>query len=44
MAPTASPDHTGLRYRVQLFHGYGDNLLDYNKKRNVISVDLSLVD
>ena len=44
MAPTASPDYTGLRYHVQLFHDYGDSLLDYNKKRNVISVGLSLVD
>jgi len=44
MAPAASPDYTGLRYHVQLFHGYGDSLLNYNKKRNVISVGLSLVD
>ena len=44
MAPTASPGYTGLRYHVQLSHGYGDSLLGYNKKRNVISVGLSLVD
>ena len=44
MAPTASPNYTGLRYHVQLFNGYGDSLLDYNKRRNVLSVGLSLVD
>lgn len=44
MAPTGSPNYTGLRYHVQLFNGYGDSLLDYNKRRNVLSVGLSLVD
>ena len=44
MAPNASPNYTGLRYHVQLFSGYGDSLLDYNKRRNVLSVGLSLVD
>ena len=44
MAPTASPNYTGLRYHVQLFNGYGDSLLDYNKRRNVLSIGLSLVD
>ena len=44
MAPTSSPTYTGLRYHVQLFSGYGDSLLDYNKRRNVLSVGLSLVD
>ena len=44
MVPTASPNYTGLRYHVQLFNGYGDSLLDYNKRRNVLSVGLSLVD
>ncbi len=44
MAPSSSPSYTGLRYHVQLFSGYGDSLLDYNKRRNVISVGLSLVD
>jgi phospholipase A1/A2 len=44
MAPTASPNYTGLRYHVQLFSGYGDSLLDYNNRRNVLSVGLSLVD
>jgi len=44
MAPAASPNYTGLRYHVQLFNGYGDSLLDYNKRRNVLNVGLSLVD
>ena len=44
MAPSASPSYTGLRYHVQLFSGYGDSLLDYNRRRNVLSVGLSLVD
>ena len=44
MTPAASPNYTGLRYHVQLFNGYGDSLLDYNKRRNVLSVGLSLVD
>lgn len=44
MAPKASPNYTSLRYHVQLFSGYGDSLLDYDKRRNVLSVGLSLVD
>jgi phospholipase A1 len=44
MAPAASPNYTGLRYHVQLFSGYGDSLLDYNRRRNVLSLGLSLVD
>ena len=44
MAPASSPTYTGLRYHVQFFSGYGDSLLDYNRKRNVLSVGLSLVD
>ena len=44
MAPAASPTYTGLRYHVQLFSGYGDSLLDYNRRRNVLSLGLSLVD
>lgn len=44
LAPASSPNHTGLRYHLQLFSGYGDSLLDYNRKRTVLSVGLSLVD
>ncbi len=44
IAPTAAHNYTSLRYHVQLFSGYGDSLLDYNRRRNVLSVGLSLVD
>ncbi|WP_424458688.1 phospholipase A [Ottowia sp.] len=35
---------SGLRLYVSLFHGYGDTLLDYNFKRTVFNVGLSLSD
>lgn len=35
---------SGLRIHTQLFTGYGDSLLDYNRRRTVLSVGLSLVD
>lgn len=35
---------SGLRAHVQLFNGYGDSLLDYNRGRTVLSIGLSLVD
>lgn len=35
---------SGLRLYTSVFHGYGDTLLDYNFKRTVFSVGLSLVD
>jgi phospholipase A1 len=34
----------GLRFHAQLFSGYGENLLDYNRNRTVASLGLSLVD
>ena len=34
----------GLRLHVQLFSGYGDALVDYNRRRSLLSVGLSLVD
>lgn len=34
----------GLRFHTQLFTGYGDSLLDYNRRRTVLSIGLSLVD
>ena len=43
-APKASTSYTGLRYHVQLFNGYGDSLIDFNHRRTVLSVGLSLVD
>jgi phospholipase A1 len=35
---------SGLRFHTQLFSGYGDSLLDYNRRRTVLSIGLSLVD
>jgi len=35
---------TNLRLYTQLFTGYGDSLIDYNRKRTVFSVGVSLVD
>ncbi|KRH98814.1 phospholipase A [Curvibacter sp. PAE-UM] len=35
---------SGLRMHVQLFNGYGDSLVDYNRGRTVFSIGLSLVD
>lgn len=40
---TSIADSASLRYHVQLFSGYGDSLIDYNRRRNVLSVGLSLV-
>jgi phospholipase A1 len=33
-----------LRLHAQLFSGYGDSMLDYNRRRNVFSLGLALVD
>jgi len=38
------PARSNLRLHTQLFHGYGDTLVDYNRKRTVLSVGVSLVD
>jgi len=35
---------SGLRMHLQLFNGYGDSLVDYNRGRTVFSIGLSLVD
>lgn len=43
-ASTAIADSAALRYHVALFSGYGDSLIDYNRRRNVLTVGLSLVD
>ena len=42
--PRANGEPGGLRFHTQLFSGYGDSLLDYNRRRTVLSVGLSLVD
>lgn len=44
LAPGSAPRYTGLRYHLQLFSGYGDSLVDYNRRRTVLSLGLSLVD
>jgi phospholipase A1 len=33
-----------LRLHTQLFSGYGDTLIDYNKSRTMLSVGFSLVE
>ena len=38
------PKTSGLRFHTQLFNGYGDSLVDYNRRRIVLSLGLSLVD
>ena len=43
-ASTSIADSAALRYHVQLFSGYGDSLVDYNRRRTVLSLGLSLVD
>jgi len=44
LSTPASGVDSGLRIHTQLFSGYGDSLLDYNRRRTVLSVGLSLVD
>ncbi|WP_427912555.1 phospholipase A [Ramlibacter sp. MMS24-I3-19] len=36
--------NSAMRLHTQLFSGYGDSLLDYNRRRTVLSLGLSLVD
>jgi phospholipase A1/A2 len=36
--------NSGLRFHTQLFSGYGDSLIDYNRRRTTFSLGLSLVD
>jgi phospholipase A1/A2 len=35
---------SGLRLHTRLFTGFGDSLVDYNRRRTVLSIGLSLVD
>jgi len=37
-------DRSNLRLHTALFSGYGDSLIDYNRRRTVLSVGLSLLD
>ncbi|MFM2276162.1 MAG: hypothetical protein RL211_2034 [Pseudomonadota bacterium] len=36
--------YSGLRFHTQLWSGYGDSLVDYNRRRTILSIGLSLVD
>ncbi len=40
----SAKNRSALRFRTQLFSGCGDSLVDYNRRRTVLSVGLSLVD
>ncbi|MDB5914922.1 MAG: Phospholipase [Ramlibacter sp.] len=40
----ASAGPSGLQLHTQLFSGYGDTLLDYNRRRTVFSIGLALVE
>lgn len=44
MRTLGDPATSNLRWHAQLYHGYGDTLVDYNRKRTVLSVGVSLVD
>jgi phospholipase A1 len=44
MKVIGDPLRSNLRLHTQIFHGYGDTLADYNRKRTVFSIGLSLVD
>lgn len=39
-----SEERSSLRFHTELFSGYGDSLLDYNRKRTVLSIGLTLLD
>ena len=41
---TLGDKQSNLRLHTQLFSGYGDSLVDYNRKRTVLSLGVSLVD
>ncbi|MBT2324835.1 phospholipase A [Variovorax paradoxus] len=44
LKPIGDSSRSNLHFHTQLFHGYGDTLVDYNRKRTVLSIGLSLVD
>jgi phospholipase A1/A2 len=37
-------NRSSLRFHTELFSGYGDTLMDYNYRRTVLSVGLTLLD
>jgi phospholipase A1 len=40
----AHGNRSGLRFHTELFSGYGDSLMDYNRRRTVLSMGLTLLD
>jgi phospholipase A1/A2 len=44
ITPDAAANYASLRYHLQLFSGYGDSLVDYNRRRTALSLGVSLVD
>jgi len=40
--PVFANQPTGLRWYVQLFHGYGETLLDYNQRQSSLGLGLTL--
>ena len=41
---STNSERSELRLHTELFSGYGDSLLDYNRKRTVLSMGLTLLD
>ena len=41
---TENANRSSLRWHTELFTGYGDSLMDYNRQRTVLSVGLTLLD
>ena len=41
---SANGERSSLRFHTELFSGYGDTITDYNHRRTVLSVGLTLLD
>jgi phospholipase A1 len=44
LASSNVEDRNGLRFFTEVFSGYGDSLMDYNRRRTVLSMGLTLLD